>query len=118
MENIFHLLPVKQGEIKKTLFYKESYFYNNCNYTLDRISRMEVLADSVEPEPVQCLLAELDLYALGREGLLPSIQLGSLHALSILAPLCCSLLSEHSFLYLIQPPGASPGSSAPGTAVG
>ena len=30
---------VKQGEIKKTLFQKESYFYNNCNYSLGRISR-------------------------------------------------------------------------------
>ncbi|CAL8996879.1 unnamed protein product [Prunus brigantina] len=37
---------------------------------------------------------------------------------SILASLCCDHLSEHRFLYLVHPPGAGPGSSASGTAVG
>ncbi|CAL2236854.1 unnamed protein product [Prunus armeniaca] len=37
---------------------------------------------------------------------------------SILAPLCYGLLSEHNFLYLIQPPGASPGTSTSGIVMG
>ncbi|CAL2229069.1 unnamed protein product [Prunus armeniaca] len=42
---------------------------------------VEIVADSGEPELVQGLLAELNHPASRREGLLPSVQLGSLHAL-------------------------------------
>ncbi|CAL8992809.1 unnamed protein product [Prunus brigantina] len=38
--------------------------------------------------------------------------------LSILAPLCCGLLPEHSLVYLVQPSGTRPGTSSPGTAMG